>query len=53
MKTHLETRNYPNLTFIYKEFEGETHNSEVPLALNWILPELVNQKDIALQSKQP
>jgi len=42
MKTHLEKRNYRNLTFIYKEFEGETHNSEVPLALKWILPEIVN-----------
>lgn len=40
MKTHLEARNYRNLSFIYKEFEGETHNSEVPLALNWILPEI-------------
>lgn len=40
MNAHLEARNYQNLTYIYKEFEGETHNSEVPLALRWILPEL-------------
>ncbi len=41
MKTHLDSRAYPNLNFVYKEFEGESHNSEVPLALNWILPEIV------------
>jgi uncharacterized protein len=41
MKDSLEKRNYANLTFNYKEFEGESHNSEVPKALEMILPKLV------------
>ena len=41
MKQHLDNRRYAQLDFRYKEFEGETHNSEVPKALDMILPELL------------
>jgi uncharacterized protein len=41
MRQHLKDRNYAQLDFRYKEFEGETHNSEVPKALDMILPELL------------
>lgn len=40
MKLHLDKRKYSQLDFRYKEFEGETHNSEVPKALGMILLEL-------------
>ena len=40
MENHLKERKYSGLNLIYKEFDGETHNSEVPLALNMILPKL-------------
>jgi uncharacterized protein len=43
MKDTLEKRNYPGLSLIYRELEGETHNSEVPIALEMILPKLPNQ----------
>ena len=43
MRDTLEARKYKGLNFIYKEFEGETHNSEVPLALEMILPKLTSQ----------
>lgn len=41
MKNHLDNRRYDQLDFRYKEFEGETHNSEVPKAYAMVLPELV------------
>jgi predicted alpha/beta superfamily hydrolase len=41
MKAHLDKRKYEKLDFRYKEFEGETHNSEVPKAFEMILPELI------------
>jgi predicted alpha/beta superfamily hydrolase len=41
MKAHLDKRKYEQLDFRYKEFEGETHNSEVPKAFEMILPELI------------
>lgn len=44
MRQLLTERNYSQLDIRYKEFEGETHNSEVPLALEMILAELVNIK---------
>jgi uncharacterized protein len=40
MKKHLDERKYAGLKIVYKEYEGETHNSEVPVALAEILPEL-------------
>ena len=40
MKAYLETNSFHGLYFEYHEFAGETHNSEVPLALNKILPKL-------------
>jgi predicted alpha/beta superfamily hydrolase len=40
MKTHLEKNPFQDLHFEYHEFAGETHNSEVPLALGIILPKL-------------
>src|SRR4030095_2609697 len=43
MRDTLEVRKYEGLNFVYKEFEGETHNSEVPLALEIILPKLTSQ----------
>jgi len=43
MKEYLEQRNYPNSRFTYKESEGESHNSEVPKALEMILPWLALQ----------
>jgi predicted alpha/beta superfamily hydrolase len=43
MRDTLELRQYKGLNFIYREFEGESHNSEVPLALEMILPKLPNQ----------
>jgi predicted alpha/beta superfamily hydrolase len=41
MKKYLDSRKYAELDFRYKEFEGETHNSEVPEAYKMILPELL------------
>lgn len=41
MKAHLDKRKYEQFDFRYKEFEGETHNSEVPKAFEMILPELI------------
>lgn len=41
MKKQLDERKYKGLHLVYKEYEGETHNSEVPVALAEILPELV------------
>ena len=43
MRDTLELRQYKGLNFVYKEFEGESHNSEVPVALGMILPKLPNQ----------
>lgn len=40
MHSFLQQRNYHGLQFTYHEFEGESHNSEVPLALTMILPRL-------------
>lgn len=40
MKTYLEKQPYTGLKLHYYEFEGETHNSEVPVALKEILPTL-------------
>jgi predicted alpha/beta superfamily hydrolase len=40
MKDTLDKRKYSGLNFVYKEYEGETHNSEVPVALAEILPVL-------------
>lgn len=40
MHSLLQERNYRGLQFTYHEFEGESHNSEVPLALSMILPQL-------------
>ena len=40
MKANLEERPFEGLHFEYEEFAGETHNSEVPLSLNKILPGL-------------
>jgi hypothetical protein len=40
MKDYLGKRKYVNFEFVYKEFEGESHNSEVPKALDMILPQL-------------
>jgi uncharacterized protein len=45
MKAWLDKRKYVNFDFRYKEFEDETHNSEVPKALAMILPELMLQQD--------
>lgn len=42
MKGYLEKQSYIGLNLYYYEFEGETHNSEVPIALKKILPKLVN-----------
>lgn len=44
MKQQLDNRNYSQFDFRYKEFEGETHNSEVPKAYEMILPELLSLK---------
>jgi hypothetical protein len=41
MKKYLDNRKYAELDFRYKEFEGETHNSEVGKAYAMILPELL------------
>jgi len=38
MKTYLEKTPFQNLHVKYNEFPGETHNSEVPLALMKVLP---------------
>jgi uncharacterized protein len=43
MKDYLEKRKYAGLNFVYREFEGESHNSEVPKAFDMILPQLVHQ----------
>jgi predicted alpha/beta superfamily hydrolase len=40
MKTYMEGQRYIGLNLYYYEFEGETHNSEVPIALKTILPKL-------------
>jgi predicted alpha/beta superfamily hydrolase len=40
MRDYLENNPYAGLHFEYHEFAGETHNSEVPLALKLILPAL-------------
>ena len=40
MNKFLTDHPYDSLNFTYKEFEGETHNSEVPLALEMLLPGL-------------
>ena len=40
MKVYLEETPFKGLYFEYHEFAGETHNSEVPLALKLILPKL-------------
>ena len=40
MKAFLESESFTGLHFEYHELAGETHNSEVPLALNRILPGL-------------
>jgi predicted alpha/beta superfamily hydrolase len=40
MKSYLEKQSYTGLNLHYYEFEGETHNSEVPIALKEILPKL-------------
>ena len=40
MNQFLTEQPYTGLDFTYKEFDGETHNSEVPLALKMILPKL-------------
>jgi predicted alpha/beta superfamily hydrolase len=45
MKKHLDERKYAGLHLVYKEYEGETHNSEVPVALAEILPELVADRN--------
>jgi uncharacterized protein len=42
MKSYLEKQSYTGLNLYYYEFEGETHNSEVPIALKTILPKLDN-----------
>jgi predicted alpha/beta superfamily hydrolase len=40
MNDHLHSRKYNGLNLVYKEYDGESHNSEVPLALAEILPAL-------------
>jgi hypothetical protein len=40
MKSYLEGQQYTGLNLYYYEFEGETHNSEVSVALKTILPKL-------------
>jgi predicted alpha/beta superfamily hydrolase len=40
MKAYLEKNSFRDLHFEYYEFAGETHNSEVPVALNRILTRL-------------
>ena len=40
MKAYLEKNRFKSLHFEYEEFPGETHISEVPLALNKLLPML-------------
>jgi predicted alpha/beta superfamily hydrolase len=40
MKALLDKRKYTGLHLVYREYEGETHNSEVPVALDEILPVL-------------
>jgi hypothetical protein len=40
MKVYLEETSFKGLYFEYHEFDGETHNSEVPLALKLILLKL-------------
>jgi uncharacterized protein len=40
MKSYMNARQYKGLNLVYKEFEGESHNSEVPIALAEILPAL-------------
>jgi uncharacterized protein len=40
MDEFLKQNTYRQLKYTYKEYKGETHNSEVPLALNEILPHL-------------
>lgn len=40
MDEYLKQNPYQQLNYSYKEYKGETHNSEVPLALKEILPEL-------------
>jgi predicted alpha/beta superfamily hydrolase len=40
MRAYLEKNRFESLHFEYQEFPGETHNSEVPLALNKLLPAL-------------
>ncbi|MCW3073514.1 MAG: hypothetical protein JWP69_583 [Flaviaesturariibacter sp.] len=37
MKALLEKRNYTKLQVEYTEYKGESHNSQVPLSLNYIL----------------
>lgn len=44
MHSFLNERKYEGLKFTYKEFAGENHNSEVPLALEMILPVLSTNK---------
>ena len=40
MRDHLVKDPFPGLHFEYHEFKGETHNSEVPLALRMVIPKL-------------
>ena len=40
MNRFLSGHPYSNLNFTYKELQGETHNSEVPIALEMLLPTL-------------
>jgi hypothetical protein len=40
MDKYLKENAYPGLRYTYIEYKGETHNSEVPLALTEILPQL-------------
>lgn len=40
MKNHLHSRKYNGLNLVYKEYDGESHNSEVAVAFAEILPAL-------------
>ena len=44
MKDTITAHKYNGLHLIYKEYEGESHNSEVPLAFAEILPALAAKK---------